>query len=278
MSVKMNYVGRTSEIGAMQMALLGQQGQPGKLTIQSIEGPGGIGKTALLEHAIWISDLSQRGYLTMRIGGHVDGARSTVRALRHLIDSATTSVPLGGHVGQYFPSVAKVAKEYELICKDATEELIGAGNSPALTVDEVMALIDGAVALGKPLNDAIPRSKQYLDVDSIAKNRETIELAVKTLGALATRSVGMIERLTLRGRASLRNAIKDNALEPLAAAFSSDLAAMLRHYEIADVLKPMARKAKGVDRLLLITQRAMEASRLKSEVAELKGRGAGGWP
>ena len=39
------------------------------LTVQSIEGPGGIGKTYLFDHVRTTNDLSNRNYLTLRIDG-----------------------------------------------------------------------------------------------------------------------------------------------------------------------------------------------------------------
>lgn len=64
-----HFVGRDDAMKRIQDVLTGREAAGGKLTVQSIEGPGGIGKTFLFNNAISRVDLTNRNYLILRIDG-----------------------------------------------------------------------------------------------------------------------------------------------------------------------------------------------------------------
>lgn len=67
------YVGRQEAVAQLFRVLTSGSPSPPML-IQSIEGPGGIGKTALFEHVLRQIDHGARQYLTMKVRGNPSGA------------------------------------------------------------------------------------------------------------------------------------------------------------------------------------------------------------
>ena len=82
-----HFVGRQDAVRWLTDVLMGRERADGKLSIQSIEGPGGIGKTCLFNHVLANTDLADRNYLTLRIDGNNPAAGSVVRAVARMVDS-----------------------------------------------------------------------------------------------------------------------------------------------------------------------------------------------
>src|SRR5438034_1294126 len=70
------FVGRERPVERLHEVLDGRPFGGGKLTILSIEGPGGVGKTRLLDHVLVGGRFTHRNYLVMRL----DGGANTVSA------------------------------------------------------------------------------------------------------------------------------------------------------------------------------------------------------
>ncbi len=86
------FVGRTDDVQRLSGWLRGE-GSRERLRIVSVSGPGGIGKSFLLEHALKCTDLSARGYLTLRLSA--GGAQRSLSDLvtGELVKSATPLDP-----------------------------------------------------------------------------------------------------------------------------------------------------------------------------------------
>ena len=121
MSVE-QFVGRDDAVKRLHEVLTGKQAAAGKLTVQSIEGPGGIGKTFLFNHAIAGVDLSDRNYLTLRIDANEPSARTLVRAVARMVDGAQADAIRDRPSGYYFPTVDRVVKAIETIRSEAVAE------------------------------------------------------------------------------------------------------------------------------------------------------------
>ncbi|MFQ2190664.1 hypothetical protein [Aeromonas jandaei] len=58
-----HFIGRKNAVKQIQDVLIGKKKSGGNVTIQSIEGPGGIGKTCLFDHAFDSVDIKKQNYL-----------------------------------------------------------------------------------------------------------------------------------------------------------------------------------------------------------------------
>ncbi len=121
-----HFVGRQDDISRLAAVLTGEERAGGKLTVQSIEGPPGIGKTCLFDHVLRTTDLGSRHYLTLKIDGNVDGndpsAKNLVRSVARLVASAEADAIRDRPTGFYFPAVGRVIKAIDRIRDDAASE------------------------------------------------------------------------------------------------------------------------------------------------------------
>jgi len=117
-----HFVGREDAVKRLHDVLTGCESMGRMLTVQSIEGPGGIGKTFLFNHAIASVDLSSRNYLTLRIDGNDPSARTLVRAVARMVDGAKADPIRNRASGYYFPEVDRVVKAIETIRSEAVAE------------------------------------------------------------------------------------------------------------------------------------------------------------
>lgn len=244
------YVGRLQAVEELRATLLGER-TAGRLTAQSIEGPGGIGKTTLFDHVARSSPMAARNYLVMRVWGSKDSAASTFAAVRHLIEHAEVGAETKARARDFFPSVTSVSTQYRAIVQDAAQQLHKLAG-PDIPVEAVMKYFDRVVALGKPLNRMAPATQRAIDFEQMEKYRSRIEASLKAVKPLADESIKWLSRLGGESRAAMRNSLRHNALEPLAEALIGDLSAVLAGYRRNDFFKPTRRKVRQLDRLLLI--------------------------
>ena len=159
-----HFVGRQDAVRHLADLLTGLNRGGRKLAVQSIEGPGGIGKTYLFDHVVDTSNLSDRNFLTLKINGHVDdddpSARSLVRSVARLVESAEADAIRHKPSGFYFPAVGRVIRAIEMIRNEAVEELQKQlpGNEEGRAA--LVRLLDLAFEAGKRLNDAVPITKK----------------------------------------------------------------------------------------------------------------------
>jgi hypothetical protein len=253
-----HFVGRQDDISRLVAVLTGEERAGGKLTVQSIEGPGGIGKTCLFDHVLRTTDLGRRNYLTLKIDGTVDGnnpsAKSLVRSIARLVASAEADAIRDRPAGFYFPDVGRVTKAIDQIRDEAAAEFRKRSPDCEEGRAALLRFLDLAVEAGKGVNDAIPITKKYVNVRELEKSKKLLEEMVPTLVSLQQEGAGFLERRTgwFSGARVLRNSIRDNACKTLADALVSDLSAILKRYRPADKGKATHSKVAGIDRLLLI--------------------------
>jgi len=253
-----HFVGRQDAVNHLADLLTGFKRSGGQLTVQSIEGPGGIGKTCLFNHVLESIDLSDRKYLTLKIDGNVDGsstsAQSIVRAVSRLVDSAEADAIRDKPAGYYFQQVGRAIKAIEMIRSLAVAEFQKKHPDNENGRAALVRFLDLAFELGKRLNDAIPITKKHINVREFEKSKHLLEEIVPTLASLQEEGANFWERRFAKFSESraLRNSIKENACKVLASALISDLSAILKRYRAADRGRAMHRKVPGIDRLLLI--------------------------
>lgn len=247
-----NFVGRKDATQRLQDIFSGQTKAAGKLTVQSIEGPGGIGKTSLFNHALSCTDLSDRHYLTLRIDGNDASGTSLPRLLSRLSNSASADAIKGKQAGHFFPALNKVIKAIDGLRSEAALEYLEIDDANKEGEQALMKVIDQALGAGKKINDWFPSSKNRLNFHELEKHRDTVEEAIPHLRALQKESTRIWDKIGMGGPGVLRNAIRDNALRPLANALVSDLANIVQRYRIPDRVKAVNVNRIGIERVLVI--------------------------
>ena len=245
-----HFVGRTNDVERMRNVLLGKDRADGNLTIQSIEGPGGIGKSFLLEHVLAQTDLRERKYLTCRLNGGELTTASLTPCLERLVHGAQSHATRDKPPGFYFPSVASTVRTIDKLRFEAIAEFQRLRPSDQEGQAALSTFLDVAFRTGKRINDINRITRDYVNVDAV--ERILIE-AIPKMRSLLGRTPGFRDRLGLgHGKASLRNAVKEDACRPLADALVADLSAILSGYRKRSLLHPTSAKIAGIDRLLII--------------------------
>ncbi len=249
-SVPRGYVGRVESVRQLLDVLSAGPHPPLNVAVQSIEGPGGIGKTALFEYALGQVDRAALKTLTMKVSGNAASQGDPFQAVQTWVASSEASVALMKPLSQRFTNTSEVCALYGELLARAKTQLEKA--LPHVPVEQLMKALAISVALGHRLNSWVPASKQYLSFEEVEKHLPQIEGVLKTLPSLLEEVPGVLEKLGLTRAAALRNALRANPLSALADAFVSDLVALLAGYERKNLLRPSQAKVPGVERLLLV--------------------------
>lgn len=237
---------------AERLAALLESDAPG-LRIGAISGPGGVGKSYLLDHVLAAHDLPALGVLKLSANGENPQYRADFFGL---IEGqlCPTSLPLpAAPERDHFPATRRAATEHRRLLEDAARELAESG-APESMKKAALALLRGA----QFLNKSLPKSKSLLDVaaldlDTRAVN-ESLDAAwehTRSLKALRTGRLLPAPMRDLFGE-TLRSRIRGDLFNVVAEALVSDLLA---------ALEPPAAQARprwghmpipGLKRLLLV--------------------------
>ena len=227
-----------------------------KLRIQSIEGSGGLGKTTLLEHAIYPELLEDHQYLSLKINGDYAANTDIYDLVSALINSAHSTVTRHKKPGELFPKTNNVIQAYQAF----KLELIKAYQiqDPQLEVTQISHYLRMGLELGQFINDAMPPTADYIRFAAISENiddhpalYQKFNQLSQELNIMRKQKVSNVQILfSSASTVHLRNAFRENSLLPLAQAFVEDLAAIL--YKPQKRFDVAPRKIKGIDRLLLI--------------------------
>ncbi len=247
-----NFVGRESATTKLENLLLGQSQGHGKLIVQSIDGPGGIGKTSLFDYALAGTDISARKYLTLRVDGNEAMGLSLARLICRMVDNAAADVIKEKPAGFYFPSVARVVKTIDEIRNQAIVEFAKKHPDDENGRKKLAAILDALLDTGKAINDVVPATKKRIDFREIEKVRPSVDKAILTLDSLKLEPISFLEKIGIGSSRTLRNAIRENACRPLADAMVADLSAILDSYKKEDRFRAAHKKIHGIDRLLLV--------------------------
>ena len=163
------FVGRNDAVRRIHDVLTGREAANGNLTVLSIEGTGGIGKTYLFNHAIGCVDLTNRNYLVLRTDGGDPSARTLVRALARMVDGASAEAIRGKPSGYYFPSVDRVGKTIDVIRNQAAAEFQQRHQNDEDGRLALLRFLELAFETGKRVNDAIPITKKHVDFNKLDK-------------------------------------------------------------------------------------------------------------
>lgn len=223
------------------------------LSICSISGPGGVGKTYLVEQVLSSVRPRELGYIQLS----VDAANSQTRGdFFGLIEGqlAIRSLPSPAEPNRdYFPQTRKVAFIHRELVEKATAELNAEG-APEDVKKAAVALLQAAQTASKTAPKS--RSKILETVRSILEGSEDADVdkaldAVSTLKSLSesTTLPGPIRDVFGQNR---RNRVKRDLFNLTADALLSDLTSAITGYQRRDRFKLTQGRIEGVSRLLIV--------------------------
>lgn len=212
-------VGRGQEIETLKALLSEPTPHSAGLKIQSIEGPGGIGKSTVFNATLEDVDLDAQGYLAMRIDGADVNATSLAQLLRRLIDSASHRSIADKPPGYYFSASRDAILAADEIRADAIGELGKRGVS-ASDLEACGRCYDRLVNLGRTASEVFPKIREFVDFDKLAKKGEQ---AATDIDALKEESLYFWEKLGLTSGGTLRNSLKENTPQALSRSLMRDL-------------------------------------------------------
>ena len=165
-------INRPSEVARLTELIL--KPLPG-LNVCAISGPGGVGKSFLLDHVLSALDLTSAGYVHVGVDASNSQIRGDFFGILEQLFRRRLKEPADPRK-DYFPRLREVASIHRKLSDEATAEL-GRRGAPENVKQSVTAILKA----GHVLNKAMPRAREYLDV--AARN-------LPVLGAVASTAVG----------------------------------------------------------------------------------------
>lgn len=242
------FVGRADGVAQLASVLRRASAKSRRLIVQSIEGPGGVGKSALFKHVIDRTDLTGQEYLTLQVSGNGAHRDTLPGIVKNLINSAASSDTGSKPPGSFFPKTIGVLATFDAMRVTAEAEIRASPSNDQTDVEQALNLLDRAIAIGTKLNEIVPITKKFLDASKLKGAPKQL----KELHAFSLESAGFFEKLGLRGSVAERNNIRTNFSDSLANAFVTDLTALLIGYERKEWYRPSLHPLSHTHRLLLI--------------------------
>ncbi|MFL9991463.1 ATP-binding protein [Paraburkholderia sediminicola] len=256
-----SFVGRSKELERLRHVLL--RDDPSDLVIQSIEGPGGIGKTSFFDKILGELNLHSLGFLILRIDGNKRGNASLDQLIGSLIDSAKPGRVLDKPMRTIFSRTADAISSIERIRSESIE-LLRKQEGGEDRIPELIRLYDFLVSAGKTLNSTVPASKDYVNAEALEKASPEITETLEKLGFFKEDAVSFWDKFGL-GDSALVRKIKQNAPHALAQCLADDLKQIMVGKTESGEFQPGFGVVKGLKRLLLIVD---DYESLQSVVSE----------
>lgn len=240
---------RPNEFRAVS-AWLDSGAKAGQVNIFGISGYGGIGKTYLLNQVLEHFKPTSKGYLKIKVDGADPSILGDFMALYDRKFSPKT-IPNGKADYDYFPHVRDLVRQHTALAK-AVEAAIKKSTFP----DDVKKAADCIFRGGNILNKSIPKTREYIDFDSLQKMGvdKRLDEAIDFLNSLKP----IVETSWLPGRLkdvvgiTYRERLKSDLFRLGADEWVADLCAILNRYQRIDRYRLTHSPIKGLDRLLLI--------------------------
>jgi hypothetical protein len=240
------FVGRDNPVHSIRNELSDLQPH-GHIRILSISGPGGVGKTFLLNHALSELDLLTLRYLPLRVDGNTSSATLADIIVRDVIGTAPPTI---AGDPQYFRMTRKGWDHLQWMDASARAELESMAKDDDALAKIIGAAYDGAVGL----LEIIPRTRKVSRLAKRIRGRDLERLVAVTRQAKAYREEQgpLFGLLPVGSAARERNLLRKDLQGRLAEYFTIDLAAVLSGYRREDWKRYLPLKVEGFDRCVMI--------------------------
>jgi hypothetical protein len=240
----MQQVERTSEVERLSSLLEHPEQQ---LSICTITGPGGVGKSHLLRHVLERVPPAERRYLHLFAdASRPENRRELGAALSQLFPHGLRPPAKSDH--DYFVRLRKTLAAHRALVDDVANEL---RNKSA----EVREVVTSLLKLGREVNALVPQTKKHLDLTGLPKDPKEVERVLRDVESVVTGVRAFAERsafMKLFPGPALQDRVKRDFHGALADAVRADLSAALASYEAGDAATPRAERIPRTDRLLVV--------------------------
>lgn len=220
---------RRSEVGRLVEVL---RSPPTQLSIVGVSGPGGVGKSFFVDDALAALGPSSQAYLRLRVDGSNRAALGDFFALLDQLMPRSLEAPARAE-SDYFPQLRRVAAAHRDLVDAVAKDL-----GPAR--DDVKKVALALLRAGHRLNETVPKTRGYLDVDALGLSEKSVAASfdaawdvLETLAPLrqSTRLPGPLRDLL---GVTFHNRVRADLYGVTADAMITDLAAALRGYRPQD--------------------------------------------
>ncbi len=242
-------VQRKSEVSTIVDLL---RAPPTGLSVCAISGPGGVGKTFLLDLALESLDLDAAGYLHLAVDGANVQARGDFFATLEAL--FPRSLPPPADSGKdYFPRLRALAASYRALVQEATAELQKSGApEPVKRAAVALLKVAGIVnSLSRTPNKQLAAIDAKVEDKDLHSTLDTAWDLVRGLGSLQSSALRIGPLRDLLG-ITRRNRMRSDLYRLTAQELRTDLSAAIGGYEAKDVAKFVHGKIPGRRRLLLV--------------------------
>ena len=131
------------------------------VSIVGISGPGGIGKSYLLNEVLRLNPANKFGFCDIRVDG---SDRSIVGNFMKLLNGgfAPQKLPGGALKNDYFPQVRKLYRAHTELLQSVGKEI----DDKSLP-EQLKTAVDYLLRVGAILNRAIPASSEFVDAEAV---------------------------------------------------------------------------------------------------------------
>ncbi|MGD9851058.1 MAG: ATP-binding protein [Nitrospirales bacterium] len=242
------FVGRESPVEDIRRAII-DASPKSKVRIISVSGPGGVGKSFMLDHVLSDLDLSHHKYLQLRVDGNTSSATLADVIVRDLI--ATKCPSLAGDP-QYFRVTREGWNHLQWMDVRARAELEARTKDDDDFAQMAGMLFEKAVGLLEIIPNGKTRKASRVLKKLRSRDVERIIAIARRLKAYQEEKGNLFGVLPVGRAAKERNLLRKDLSARLAEYLTIDLAAILSGYRPQDWKRLLPSKVEGMDRCLLI--------------------------
>lgn len=244
------FIGRKNEIEKITTILKSENSK--RASIISIGGPGGVGKSTLLEEVLDSNDWDKKEFLIIRIDGNAADSIETI--VKSLIKNAKSELK-GGY--GYFKETEKVLKGLNEIDTEIEKKFRKEiKKKKKLSDSEIDSMVTVLFALGKGVNKISSKSTEYLDFEKVEAK---LDKDIKNIWRSVNNSMsdGFLSSIMpdIKGKKNYRARLLQNPKMAISEALVTDLHTIL--YGAKDLksnLKPTQSKVQGISKLIVVIE------------------------